>query len=298
MEETKFIWADGRFAKWKDSTTHILTHSLHYGAAVFEGIRFYDTEKGPAIFRLKEHVDRLFFSAEALKMKIPFTKKEISDAIIETVKKNGIKAGYIRPLVYYGYGKMGLGTKGAPVNVIIACWPWGSYLGEKPIKVKISSFIRMHPKSTIEGAKITGNYQNSILAGEEVKDLGYDEALLLDYQGFIAEGPGENFFMVKSGKLFTPKLGNVLPGITRDSIITIAKDLGIAVEEKQLVPKDAFGADEVFFTGTAAEVTLIGSIDDKKIGDNKLTIAKKLKEAYLNVVTGKNPKYVKWLSFV
>jgi len=298
MEETKFIWMDGKLIDWKEAKVHVLTHSLHYGGAVFEGIRFYKTAKGPAVFRLKEHLERLFHSASVFGMDVAFSKEEITDAIAATIKANGLEEGYIRPIIFYGYGTMGVSPKGAPVQVAIAVWPWGAYLGEKPVKVKISSFVKTHPKSTDPYAKITGNYQNSMLAGEEVKKQGYDEALLLDYQGNIAEGPGENIFLVKRGKLLTPRLGNVLPGITRDTIMTIAKDEGIPVKERDLRVEDVYEADEVFFTGTAAEVTSIASVDDKKIGEAPGEITQKLRELYLAVVHGKQENYIDWLRFV
>jgi len=298
MEETKFIWMDGKLIDWKESKIHVLTHSLHYGSGVFEGIRFYNTAKGPAIFRLKEHVERLFNSALVLNMEIPFSKEEITKAIIETVKINGISVGYIRPLIYFGYGKMGLGIKDAPVNVIVACWPWGSYLGEDPIKAKISSFKRINPQTSWMHAKITGHYANSILAGEEVKRLGYHEALLLDSQGNIAEGPGENFFIVKGNFLLTPPLGAILPGITRDSIMQISKDFEISVREQYLTPEDTFNAEEAFFTGTAAEVTPIKSINDHPMKYPLGPISKKLMDEYHNIVQGKNSKYAHWLTYV
>jgi len=298
MEKTKFIWMDGKLIDWKEAKVHVLTHSLHYGSGVFEGIRFYKTPKGPAVFRLKEHLERLFHSASSFGMDVAFSKEEINDAIVETIKANGLEEGYIRPIIFYGYGTMGVSPKGAPVQVAIAVWPWGAYLGEKPVKVKVSSFVKTHPKSTDPYAKITGNYQNSMLAGEEVRKQGYDEALLLDYQGNIAEGPGENIFLVKRGKLLTPRLGNVLPGITRDTIMTIAKDQDIAVEERDLRVEDVYEADESFLTGTAAEVTAIASVDDKPIGEAPGEITKKLRERYLDVVHGKTEKYVNWLRFV
>jgi branched-chain amino acid aminotransferase len=299
MEETKFIWMDGRLVEWKEAKIHVLTHSLHYGSGVFEGIRFYEADDGKsAVFRLKEHVERLFKSAKAFNMQIPFSQEQICSAILETIRVNEIKAGYIRPIAYFGYGKMGLGLKGAPVNVAIAVWPWGAYLGEKPVRVKTSSFMRIHPKTSFMEAKITGHYVNSIFASEEVQALGYDEALLLDFEGNIAEGPGENLFIVKNGVLITPKLGTILAGITRDSIIQIAKDEKINIEEKTLKLDDAYSADEAFFTGTAAEVTLIESLDDKKIGNGNMPITEKLKQIFLDAVKGKNKKYEGWLSYV
>jgi len=299
MDETDFIWMDGKLVPWKDAKIHVLCHTMHYGGGVFEGVRFYDTDKGPAVFRLKDHTDRLFRSAEAFEMKVPFSKEEINKATLETISKNKVKAGYIRPIVFFGYGKMGLNPVGADLNVAIAVWPWGSYLGEEAVRVKIPKIIRTHPGTTDPNAKICGNYANSILANLEIKKAGYDEALLLDYKGNIAEGPGENIFIVKDGKLLTPPLGNVLPGITRMSIFQIAKDNGIEVEEKILKKEDVFNADEAFFTGTAAEVTAIASVDDKKIGSEAPgPITNKLKEIYLDAVHGKLEKYKSWLSYV
>jgi len=296
MEETKFIWMDGKLVPWQDAKIHILTHSLHYGSAVFEGIRFYEANNKPAVFKLEEHVKRLFKSAEAFGAKIPFSEQEISQAILNTIKENNITSGYIRPLVYFGYGKMGLGVKDAKVNVSIAVWPWGSYLGEKAVRVKTSSFIRIHPKSSIMEAKISGHYANSILASEETHAQGFDEALLLDSEGKIAEGPGENFFIVKNNKLLTPKKGTILPGITRNSIIQLAKDMNIEVIEKDLTLEEVYSADEAFFTGTAAEVTIIESIDNKQIGSKERPISEKLKSTFLDIVHGKNPKYKDWLT--
>ena len=298
MEETKFIWMDGKFVAWKDAKIHVLTHTLHYGAGVFEGIRCYETAKGTAVFRLKDHIDRLYYSADTLKMKIPFSKEEFTEAVKETVRKNSLKAGYIRPICFFGYGKMGLNPAGAPVNCSIAVWPWGKYLGEGDVKVKTSKYMRLHPKSTYSEAKITGHYVNSIFASVEAKDAGYDEALLLDYAGNVAEGPGENLFIIKDGKLLTPPLGAILKGITRASIIQLAKDHEIKVEEKTLTLKDVYNADEAFFSGTAAEVTAIESIDGKKIG-NKAPgpITTKLRDLFMDIVHGKNKKYESWLDY-
>jgi branched-chain amino acid aminotransferase len=299
MDETEFIWMDGELVPWKEAKIHVLTHTLHYGAGVFEGERFYETDKGPVIFRLKDHTDRLFRSAEAFEMKIPFTKEEINKATIETIKANKVNSGYIRPIAFFGYGKMGLNPEGADINVAIAVWPWGSYLGEAAIKVKIPDIIRIHPKTTDPDAKICGNYANSILASLEIKKAGYDEALLLDYKGLISEGPGENFFIVTDGKIYTPKLGTILPGITRKSIIQIAKDEGIELIEKDLTVEEAKNAQEVFFSGTAAEVTAIKQIDDTVIGDGEMgPITTKLKNIFMDVVHGKNNKYEHWLTYV
>ena len=298
MEETEFIWMDGKLVPWKDAKIHVLTHTLHYGAGVFEGIRFYKTDKGPAVFRLKEHIDRMYKSADCIKMKIPFSKEDFIKAVIETVKKNKIDAGYIRPICFFGYGKMGLNPEGAPVNCSIAVWPWGKYLGEDAVKVKTSGYIRLHPKSTHADAKITGHYVNSILASIEAKDAGYNEALLLNAEGYIEEGPGENFYIVKDGKIITPPLGNILPGITRKSVMQIAKDEGIEVIEKNIKLKDVYNADEAFFTGTAAEVSAIESVDDKKIGKKAPgPITTKLRDLFMEIVHGKNKKYESWLSY-
>lgn len=299
MDETKYIWMDGKLVPWQDAKIHVLTHTLHYGMGVFEGIRFYDTKKGPAVFRLKEHVKRLVDGAKVAFMKVPFTEDEITSGIIETVRENGLSKGYIRPIIYYGYGKMGLDPHGAPVNVAIAVWPWGAYLGEEAVRVKTSRFIRLHPQSTYSETKICGHYVNSIFASCEAKDLGYNEALLLDYSGNIAEGPGENLFTIKNGKLYTPKLGNILHGITRRSIIEIAKNEGIEVNETDLVLDDFYKADEAFFTGTAAEVTAIASLDGNKIGEIAPgPVTSRLKNLFTGIVHGENEKYIGWLAFV
>jgi branched-chain amino acid aminotransferase len=296
METTEFIWMDGQLVPWNDAKIHVLSHSLHYGSAVFEGIRVYETEKGPAIFRLKEHVERLFHSASAFNMKVPFSQDEISKAIVETVKVNKIKSGYIHPLIYFGYGKMGLSLVGAPVNVSISCWPWGAYLGDKPSRVKTSSFIRIHPKSSVMTAKITGHYENSILAGEEARALGYDEALLLDHLGNVAEGPGENLFIIKGEILFTPIAGNILPGITRDSIMKISQDLGYKVREIPMSLRNVYEADEAFFTGTAAEIHSLASLDDKKMKAAPGPLTKKIRDKFKEIVEGKDERYSSWLT--
>ena len=287
---------DGKIVPWADAKIHVLTHALHYGSAVFEGIRFYETIDGPAIFRLKEHTARLFFSADTISMRIPFSEVEISSAIIETVKVNEIDTGYIRPLAYFGYGKMGLRPTGAPVNLSIAVWPWDSYLGANPVKVKTSPYMRIHPKSTFMDAKISGNYVNSTFAGVDAVSSGYQEALLLDFEGNVAEGTGENIFIVKNEILYTPPAGKILTGITRESLMTIAKDLGYSVQEKQLKVEEIYDADEAFFTGTAAEVTPIASLDDHPMKYPTGPITKKLSDTYLSIVKGKNEKYKSWLT--
>ncbi len=299
MDPTKYIWMDGKLVNWDDAKIHVISHTLHYGDGVFEGIRCYETDKGPAIFRLKEHIERLYYSASTLNMKVPFSEEEFIKAVKETVKVNELKSAYIRPLIIYGYGRMGVNPAGAPINCSISAWFWGKYLGEGAVKVKTSKYCRIHPKSTHMGAKICGHYANSILASLEIKKEGYDEALLLDYKGDVAEGPGENLFIVKDGKLMTPQLGTILKGITRSSIIQLAKDLNIEVEEKTLKLKDVYDADEVFFTGTAAEVTAIKSLDDKNIGESAPgPITTKLKDLFLDIVHGKKDKYKDWLTYV
>ena len=299
MKKTKFIWMDGKFKKWNDAKIHVLVHGLHYGSAAFEGVRFYNTPDGPAIFRLKDHTKRLFYSSSAIGMKIPYSQKELNEAQIKLIKKIKVKAGYIRPLTYYGYGKMGLNPTGAPVNVSIVAWPWGSYLGNDEINVKISKYIRIHPDSLVADAKISGHYVNSILATLEIHKEKFDEALFLDYKGNVAEGPGENVYIVKKGVIYTPELGSILAGITRDSILTIARDLGIKVIEKKIKPKEFYSADEAFFTGTAAEVAAIVTLDKNKIGDGKMgPVTKILKKAYMDIVKGNNLKYKKWLTYV
>ncbi len=298
MDKTDFIWMNGKLVKWDDAKIHVLVHALHYGSGVFEGVRFYNTDKGPAVFRLKEHIARLLKSAKVFEMNVPYSQEQLEKATLETIAKNKINAGYIRPIIFFGYGKMGLNPVGAPVDTVIAVWPWGSYLGEEAVKVKISKYMRIHPKSLVSDAKVTGHYVNSILASLEAKAAGFEECLLLDFTGNIAEGPGENLFVVKKKKLFTPPLGNILPGITRDSIMKIAKDLGYEIEEKVISVKEAKSADECFFTGTAAEVTGIKQIDDVTIGNGEVgPITKQLKSAFLDVVKGKNKKYESWLSY-
>ncbi len=298
MEKTKYIWLNGKFVKWENAKIHILTHALHYGSGVFEGIRCYKTKSGPAIFRLKDHINRLFYSAKFLKIKIPFSKNQIKKAVIDLIKINKIEECYIRPIVFYGYGKMGLDPLGAEINCAIAVWPWGKYLKDK-VKVKISKFIRLHPQSVISSAKVCGYYVNSIFATLDAKDSKFDEAVLLDYRGFIAEGPGENIFIVKNKIIYTPKLKNILPGITRDSIIKIAKDLKIKVVEKDITVKEFKNCDEAFFTGTAAEITPIYQIDEKIINNGEIgEITKILRDKFYKIIYEKDKKYKDWLVYV
>lgn len=299
MQKTDYIWYNGKLVEWDKATTHVLTHTLHYGGGAFEGIRFYKTANGPAIFKLKEHVDRLFYSANALAMEVPFTHQEVSDAIIETVRVNKLDQGYIRPLVYFGYGIMGVNPNGAPVDLIVACWPWGAYLPHDMVDIKTTKYIRVHPKSTIADAKLCGHYLNGILASIEIRGTHYHEALFLDADGKIAEGAGENFFIIKDGTMYTPSLGKILAGITRDTIMGIAKENNIKVIEKSLTLEDAYAADEAFFTGTAAEVTPIKSIDDKVIGSGKQgPVTTICKDTYHKIIRGEIEAYQSYLTYI
>ncbi len=298
MKELKKIWIDGKFVDWQEAKIHILTPTMHYGGGVFEGIRAYRTNKGAAVFRLSEHIDRLFYSASVLEMEMPFSKEEIKQAILETIRINNIDECYIRPIIFFGYGEMGLNPSKAPVRTAIAVWPWGAYLGKDVVSAKISKYMRLHPRSIVSDAKICGYYANSILASLEVRKAGFDEALLLDYQGNVAEGPGENIFIVKNNKLFTPSTGAILPGITRSSVMEIAKNNGIEIEEKTITADELKSADEAFFSGTAVEICSIGKIDDTLIGSGKSgKITQKIKEAYTRAAEGSEEKYLKWLTF-
>ncbi len=303
LNKTEKIWMDGKFVKWDDANVHVMTHTLHYGLGLFEGIRCYKTPKGPAIFRLDEHVKRLFQSAHIFLMDIPFTEAEIKKAIIDTVKINKLQECYIRPLVYIGYGAMGLYPKGNPVRVAISAWPWGAYLGdegmEKGIKVKVSSYIRNHVNSNMSRGKICGYYVNSQIAKKEAITAGYDEALLLDTEGYVSEGSGENIFIVRNGILKTTPLTSILEGITRDSIITIARDSGIVTKEEKFTRDEVYICDEAFFTGTAAEVTPIRELDGRAIGEGKRgKITKKLQTIFFDAVKGRKKKYESWLTHI
>jgi branched-chain amino acid aminotransferase len=303
LAKTEKIWMDGKFVDWDKASIHVLTHSLHYGLAVFEGIRCYETDKGPAIFRLDEHVDRLFSSAHIFLMDIPFSKSEIRDAITGTVRANRMKECYIRPLVYIGYGAMGLYPKENPVNVSIAVWPWGAYLGDtgltEGIRVKTSSFIRNHVNANMTRGKVSGYYVNSQLAKKEAILCGYDEAVLLDTEGYVSEGSGENVFIVRNGLLKTTPLTSILEGITRNSVITIAQDERIRTAEERFTRDELYIADEAFFTGTAAEVTPIKESDGRIIGNGKPgAITGKLQSIFFDIVKGKNKKYKSWLTKV
>jgi branched-chain amino acid aminotransferase len=297
-----FIWYDGKLVPWREATTHVLTHSLHYGLAVFEGVRAYRTESlGTAIFRLKEHTDRLFNSAKIYMMELPFGKEDLMAAQKEVVRANKLESGYLRPIAFYGSEKMGVSPLGARVHIAVAAWPWGAYLGEEGLKrgirVKTSSFARHHVNATMARAKLASTYANSILANLEATQEGYDEGLLLDTDGFVAEGPGENLFIVKDGRVYTPQLTTALDGITWRSIQSICADLGIAVEKTKITRDDVYIADEAFFTGTAAEVTPIRELDGRMIGAGKAgPITKAMQKAFFDVVTGKDRKHKHWLT--
>jgi len=297
-----FIWYDGKLVPWREANTHVLTHSLHYGLAVFEGVRAYRTESvGTAIFRLKEHTDRLFNSAKIYMMEIPYSKEQLMDAQKEVVRANKLDSCYLRPLAFYGSEKMGVSPVGARVHVAIGAWPWGAYLGEdglkKGIRVKTASYARHHVNVTMARAKVSTTYANSILANLEATQHGYDEGLLLDTDGFVAEGAGENIFVVKDGRVYTPELTTALDGITWRSVQSICTDLGIAVEKTRLTRDDVYIADEAFFTGTAAEVTPIRELDRRTIGSgSRGPVTEKIQNAFFDIVSGRNPKYRHWLT--
>ncbi len=297
------IWKDGHLIDWRDATLHVLTHSLHYGMAVFEGVRAYKTPEGTAIFRLKEHTQRLFNSAKIFQMQIPYDMDTIMAAQREIVKANKLESCYLRPLAWIGSEKMGVSARGNTIHVSIAAWPWGAYLGEdglaRGIRVKTSSFTRHHVNVSMVRAKASGYYINSILANQEVTADGYDEALLLDTDGYVSEGAGENVFIVKAGKIYTPDLASCLDGITRDSVLTMARDMGIEVIEKRITRDEMYCADEAFFTGTAAEVTPIRELDNRTIGSgSRGPITEKLQALFFDVVAGKAPQYNHWLTLV
>jgi len=299
MEKTNFIWMNNNLINWDEAKIHVLTHSLHYGSAVFEGIRCYKTVKGAAVFRLNDHIKRMFKSSNSLRMKIPYTEELLSEAVVKTIKANNLSECYIRPIAYYGYGVMGLNPSNAPVDVSIAVWPWDSYLGDKPSKVMTSSYIRVHPDSTNVKAKISGHYVNSIIANLEAKEKGFDEALLLDYADHVAEGPGENIFIIKDHVIYTPEIGSILPGITRKTIIRLAKDLGYDVVKTELELIDVLDADEVLFCGTAAEVHPITQVDDVVINNGQVgEVTSILKNLYSDVVHGRTNEYNFWLTHI
>jgi branched-chain amino acid aminotransferase len=304
LAKTKKIWLDGKLVDWDDAKVHVLTHTLHYGLGVFEGIRCYSTHDGKsAVFRLKEHVDRLFESAHIGLIEIPFSREAIFNAILETLRVNGLKEGYIRPLVFIGDGEMGLFIREYPVRVSIACWPWGPYLGEdgvnNGIRAKVSSYTRHHGNVMMTKAKICGNYVNSIFAKKEAIAAGYDEAILLDPEGYVAEASGENIFMAKKGVLKTVPTTSILKGITRDAIMTIARDKGIPVQEERISRDELYIADEVFLSGTAAEITPVREVDDRTVGEGKPgPICKTIQSTFYSIVQGREEKYKHWLAYV
>lgn len=302
VQKVSRIWLDGKLINWDDAKVHVLTHTLHYGLGVFEGIRCYEGADGKsAIFRLKEHIDRLFDSAKISLMKIPFSKEEVMKACEDIVRINKLKECYIRPLAFIGDGEMGLYAIDNPIRLMIAAWPWGSYLGEegvkKGIRAKVSSYTRLHVNSSMTKSKTCGNYINSIFAKREALKAGYAEAIMLDHEGNIAEASGENIFVVKNSLVRTPALGSsILKGITRDCVLALLKDLEIPFEEGPLTRDEAYIADELFLTGTAAEITPIRELDDRSIGNGKPgPITQKIQTLYFDLIRGKNKKYKKWL---
>ncbi|UYZ84246.1 branched-chain amino acid transaminase [Entomomonas sp. E2T0] len=298
-----FIWYNNKLVDWRDAQTHVLTHTLHYGMGVFEGVRAYETAKGPAIFRLQDHTNRFFNSAHIVRMKLPFDKETINQAHIDVVKANKLQSCYFRPMAFYGSEKLGVAPAVNDVNVIVAAWAWGAYLGEegmqKGIRIKTSSFTRHHVNITMCKAKANGNYLNSIMANTEATSDGYDEALLLDASGYVAEGSGENIFIVRNGKLYTPDATVALEGITRDTVMTIARDMGLEVIEKRITRDEVYCADEAFFTGTAAEVTPIRELDQRQLGQgSRGPITEEIQQRFFNIVNGKEAKYEHWLTYV
>jgi branched-chain amino acid aminotransferase len=301
VPKTKKIWMDGKFVDWEAAQIHVLSHTLHYGVGVFEGIRCYKTEDGrSAIFRLREHVDRLFASAHIVFLKIPFSRDKICQAIRKTLTTNGLTEGYIRPVVFIGDGEMGLFARTNPIRVAVAAWSWGAYLGDegirKGIRAKVSSFCRHHVNSAMTKGKINGYYVNSVLAKWEVKKAGYDEAVMLDTEGYVAEASGENIFIVRNGILQTSPLTSILPGITRDSVLNIARKLDIPVKEARFTRDEMYIADEMFFTGTAAEITPVREVDDRRVGTGKPgPVTQQIQEAFFDIVRGKNALFAHWL---
>jgi branched-chain amino acid aminotransferase len=300
MKEGKVIWMDGALVPWGEAQVHVLTHALHYGMGVFEGIRCYEGEGGSAIFRLEEHTRRLLRSAHILRIPVPYGEDELNRATVETVRANGLRACYIRPIAFLGYGALGLYAEN-PVNVAIAAWPWGSYLGEEGlvsgIRVMTSSFSRHHVNASMTRAKACGYYINSVLAKADAKSAGFDEALLLDVDGYVAEGAGENIFIVRDGVVTTPPLSSMLEGITRDTVLTLARERGLEVVERRLTRDDVYVADEAFLTGSAAEVTPIRELDFRPVGSGKRgPVTEALQTAYFDAVHGRDPRHGDWLT--
>ncbi len=298
------IWLDGELVDWRDAKIHVLTHTLHYGCGAFEGVRAYNTAAGTAIFRLEEHTQRLFNSAKILRMKIPFSPEQVNEAQKQVVRVNKLESCYLRPLTWIGSEKLGVSPKGNRIHLMVAAWAWGAYLGEEGLKrgirVKTSSYTRHHVNITMTQAKAVSNYSNSILANMEATDDGYDEALLLDSAGFVSEGAGENVFLVKDGVIYTPDLSaGALNGITRNTVLHICEDLGLRVVQKRITRDECYIADEMFFTGTAAEVTPIRELDRIEIGAGQRgPVTEKIQSAFFDIVNGRNAKYAKWLAAV
>lgn len=295
------IWFDGKMVDWRDAKIHVLTHTLHYGMGVFEGVRAYDAVGGTAIFRLAEHTRRFFNSAKIFQMALPFDEATLAQAQKDVVRENKLASCYIRPIAWIGSAKLGISARGNTVHVAIAAWPWGAYLGEdglsRGIRVKVSSYTRHHVNSSMVRAKASGYYVNSILANAEVTAHGYDEALLLDTEGYVSEGAGENMFIVRNGVIYTPDVASCLDGITRDAVITIARDLGIEVREKRMTRDEVYCADEAFFTGTAAEITPIREVDDRTVGSGRRgPITEQLQNVFFDTVGGRAQRYASWLT--
>lgn len=302
MEKAEFIWQNGKFVPWDEAQVHVLSHGLHYGTGVFEGVRCYDGEKGPAVFRHREHIERLSDSARMYFLDLPFTTDEITSAVRELIRRNGLRDCYIRPLAFRGYGEMGLYAKTAPVEMVIAVWPWGAYLGEagkeNGIRAKVSSWRRISSSGLIPHAKASGQYLNSILAKTESANAGYEEAILLDERGFVCEGSGENIFVVKHGKVATPpQVASILDGVTRRSVIQILEDSGYSVAERDIARSELYTADEIFMCGTAAEVVPVREVDDHPIGDPG-EVTRMVQARYEDAIYGRAPEYHEWLDLV
>jgi len=295
-----FIWMDGEWLDWREAKVHVLTHTLHYGMGAFEGVRAYETKEGPAIFKLEEHTERLFNSTRILGMKIPYDAETLNQAQREVITRNNLKSAYIRPMCFYGSEGMGLRADNLKVHTMVAAWEWGAYLGEdnmkNGIRIRTSSYVRHPAHPSLSGAKTNGNYINSMMALKEALDHGFDEALMLDIDGYVSEGSGENIFVIKDGVLYTPYLTSALPGITRDTIVTLAKSLGYEIIEKKLSCEEIYASDEAFFTGTAAEVTPIRDLDGRQIGGGtRGPITEKLQSLYFDCVHGRNTDFMRWI---
>ena len=301
MQETEKIWMNGELVDWADARVHVGAHGLHYGTGVFEGIRCYDTERGPAVFRLNEHLVRLENSAKLLYMELPYALEELRTACFDSIAASGLRECYLRPIAFYGYGELGVHCGNNPVDVVVMCFPWGAYLGEEGqkqgVRAMVSSWRRVGPNTIPHAAKATGVYLNSMLATHEARRAGYEEAILLTEDGKVADGPGETIFVIKDGTVYTPDLSaSILPGITRDTIIQIGQDLGYTVVEKSLIRSDLYTADEVFMAGTAVEVTPVRSVDDHDVGVGPITF--ELQQAYRGTVTGQSERWSQWVEYV